>query len=195
MTYLTANAKNPYMGLDNKICKNPTYWCRLHQVWLSDEDVKRKKCKNKPTFDMIGVHRCGCLEGRKKLRRKYTIYAVDFDGTLCESAFPGIGSPNMALIGHLIKRRKQGNKIILWTCRVEERLKEAVEWCRSYGLEFDAVNKNLPEMIEQWGGESRKVFADVYIDDKAVNKPKYRVPYKAPKLKITVSEGAIKCKS
>ncbi len=68
MTYLTADAKNPYMGLGNKICKNPTYWCRLHQVWLSEEDVKRKKCKNKPTFDMIGVHRCGCLERRNAVR-------------------------------------------------------------------------------------------------------------------------------
>lgn len=112
------------------------------------------------------------------MNRKYTIYCVDFDGTLCESVFPGIGSPNMALINHLIKRRKQGNKIILWTCRVGERLKEAVEWCKGYGLEFDAVNENLPEMVEYWGGESRKVFADVYIDDKAVNKPKYHVPYK-----------------
>lgn len=101
-----------------------------------------------------------------------------FDGTLCESIFPGIGSPNTALINHLIKRRKQGNKIILWTCRVNERLQEAVEWCKSYGLEFDAVNENLPEMIEFYGNDTRKVHADVYIDDKAVNKPKYRVPYK-----------------
>lgn len=110
--------------------------------------------------------------------RKYTIYAVDFDGTLCESVFPGIGEPNTALINHLIKKRAQGNKVILWTCRVGERLQEAVDWCRDHDLEFDAVNENLPEMIEQWGGESRKVFADVYIDDKAVNKPKYCIPYK-----------------
>lgn len=130
------------------------------------------------------------------MSRKYTIYAVDFDGTLCESVFPGIGNPNMELISHLIKRRKQGNKIILWTCRVEERLQEAVEWCKRYGLEFDTVNENLPEMVEQWGGESRKVFADVYIDDKAVNKPKYHIPYKSLKWKITVSEEAKKkCKS
>lgn len=32
------------------------------------------------------------------------------------------------------------------TFRVDERLQEAVEWCKQYGLEFDAVNKNLPEM-------------------------------------------------
>ncbi len=112
------------------------------------------------------------------MNRKYTIYAVDFDGTLCESVFPGIGRPNKDLIAHLIKRRKQGNKIILWTCRCGERLDEAVEWCRGFGLEFDCINENLPDMIEYWGEESRKVSADVYIDDKAVNKPKYNVPYK-----------------
>lgn len=112
------------------------------------------------------------------MSRKYTIYAVDFDGTLAESIYPGIGSPNMALINHLIKRRKQGNKVILWTCRCGERLQEAVEWCIQYGLEFDAVNENLLETIEWFGTDSRKIHADVYIDDKAVNKPKYCVPYK-----------------
>lgn len=57
-------------------------------------------------------------------------------------------------------------------------MQEAVEWCRQYGLEFDAVNENLPEMIKRYGNDSRKIHADVYIDDKAVNKPKYCVPYK-----------------
>lgn len=118
-----------------------------------------------------------CFE-KVNIPRKYTIYACDFDGTLAESIYPGIGSPNMALINHLIKRRKQGNKVILWTCRCGERLKEAVEWCRQFGLEFDAVNENLPEMIEWFGTDSRKIHADIFIDDKAVNKPKYHVPYK-----------------
>ena len=58
--------------------------------------------------------------------RKCVIYAVDFDGTLCEAMFPEIGAPNMALINHLIKRRKQGHKVILWTCRVEEWLQNGV---------------------------------------------------------------------
>ena len=30
-TWLKADARNPYMGLDNKICTSPKYWCRLHQ--------------------------------------------------------------------------------------------------------------------------------------------------------------------
>ena len=112
------------------------------------------------------------------MSRKYSIYAVDFDGTLCESVYPGIGAPNTALINHLTKRRIQGNKVILWTCRCGQRLEEAVFWCREHGLEFDAVNENLPEMIEWYGNDCRKIAADVYIDDKAVNKPKYHVPYK-----------------
>ena len=84
----------------------------------------------------------------------------------------------MSLINHLIKRRKQGNKIILWTCREGERLQEDVEWCRRDGLEFDAVNSNIPEMIDWYGNDTRKNGYDVLIDDKAINKPKYHVPYK-----------------
>lgn len=76
------------------------------------------------------------------------IYAVDFDGTLCESKWPGIGAPNKKLIQHLVQRRTEGAKVILWTCRVEEHLKEAVDWCSKFGLEFDAVNDNLPENVE-----------------------------------------------
>lgn len=51
-----------FIGLDGKICKNPKYWCRLHQVYLSQEDASKKHCKNKYTFDMISQYRCGNLE-------------------------------------------------------------------------------------------------------------------------------------
>lgn len=102
------------------------------------------------------------------MERGYTIYAIDFDGTLCEDKWPGIGSPNLALVEKLISKREQGDKLILWTCRTGERLKEAVIWCQSYGLEFDCVNDNLPELVKKYGTNSRKVAADIYIDDKAI---------------------------
>lgn len=106
------------------------------------------------------------------------IWAVDFDGTLCESVWPGIGSPNTKLINSLIQRRKKGVKLILWTCREGEKLQEAVEWCRGHGLEFDAVNDNLPEMIARHGGSNcRKVWATRYIDDLAADKEKYGIPF------------------
>ncbi len=58
------------MGLGNKICNNPIYWCRLHQVWLSENDVNRKRCRSKLDFDMMGTHRCGNLERKEVLHNE-----------------------------------------------------------------------------------------------------------------------------
>ena len=96
------------------------------------------------------------------------IVAVDFDGTLCENAFPNIGAPKKDVIATIKEYHKLGWKIILWTCRNKEHLTKAVAWCKLHGLEFDAVNTNLPEVQEMFGGDTRKIFADVYIDDKNV---------------------------
>lgn len=94
------------------------------------------------------------------------VIAVDFDGVLCEDRWPEIG-PEKKDIVELAKHQKQtGAALILWTCRCGERLDEAVAWCRDRGLEFDAVNENLPERIAFYGSESRKISADEYWDDK-----------------------------
>ena len=95
------------------------------------------------------------------------IIAVDFDGTLCEECWPEIGKPNLKLIGELIYRRSLGDRLILWTCRSGIQLTQAVFFCKSYGLEFDAVNENLPDIIEKYGNDSRKISADIYIDDRS----------------------------
>lgn len=105
----------------------------------------------------------------------YSIVAVDFDGTLCEDKWPEIGDARESLIWHLRCRQARGDKIILWTCRTGEKLREAVEWCSLYGLIFDAINENLPEVIEFCGGDSRKIYADEYIDDKMVNQFGYSI--------------------
>ena len=97
----------------------------------------------------------------------HQIIAVDFDGTLCFSKWPELGEPNLPLIKYLKAWRSQGNKLILWTCRAGEALDLAVSWCREQDLEFDAVNDNLPEVIELYGNNSRKITCDYYIDDRA----------------------------
>lgn len=97
----------------------------------------------------------------------FKVIAVDFDGTLCINKWPAIGEPNYDVINYLKKERLGGNKIILWTCRVGDRLIEAIEWCKEQGLEFDAVNRNLPEAITEFGDDPRKIFAHEYIDDQA----------------------------
>lgn len=73
MQYKRADARNPNMGLNNKICKNPKYLCLLHQVWLSESDVKRKHCKERPTMDMIGTRLCTNLVKKIRLKRKIIV--------------------------------------------------------------------------------------------------------------------------
>lgn len=95
------------------------------------------------------------------------IYAIDFDGTLVTDKFPEIGEAIQVTQDFVKARQKQGDKFILWTCRTGEVLEEAVNYCLNQGIIFDAVNENLPEIKEQWGGDTRKVYADYYIDDKS----------------------------
>ena len=84
------------------------------------------------------------------------VIAVDFDGTLCKQAWPEIGEENEILIEHLKEQQA------------------AVEWCKARGLTFDTVNANLPELIDLYKNDCRKINADIYIDDKAVNPVPYR---------------------
>jgi hypothetical protein len=106
---------------------------------------------------------------------KLLTIAVDFDGTLCKYAFPGIGEQDdnhKQLMETLIKMQSQGHKLILWTNRGDNEqyksLTEAVEWCKSKGLEFDAINENLPTQ-KKLSGYSPKIMADYYIDDKVLS--------------------------
>ena len=94
-----------------------------------------------------------------------TIFAVDFDGTLCVNKWPEIGEPNLPLINFLTTRRASGDKLILYTMRENEKLDAAVAWCKTHGLEFDSINDNLPEMQRLYNNNPRKVYADYYIDD------------------------------
>lgn len=96
------------------------------------------------------------------------VIAVDFDGTLCDEAWPGIGKPHWPIIHELTRRQAAGDRIILWTNREGKLLDEAVSWCLNHGIKFDAINSNIPERIEQYGDDPRKLSADEYWDDRAV---------------------------
>jgi hypothetical protein len=93
--------------------------------------------------------------------------AVDFDGTIVEHEFPGIGKEKLFAFQTLKELEKMGARLILWTFRAGKELDEAVEYCRENGIEFYAVNKNYPEEIFD-ETVSRKIDADIYIDDKNI---------------------------
>lgn len=90
------------------------------------------------------------------------ILAVDFDGTLQLRD----GSANTSLFAHLIQCQRRGDIIILRTCRVGKRLADAVRFCAANGLRPNYINDNAPEIIRKFGANPRKIYADMYIDDK-----------------------------
>lgn len=94
--------------------------------------------------------------------------AIDFDGCLCKNMWPDIGFPNFDAINAAIRAKQEGAALILWTCRDGEKLENAIQFCKNYGLEFDAVNDNLPERVVFNNANPRKVNADEYWDDLSV---------------------------
>lgn len=94
------------------------------------------------------------------------IIAVDFDGTIVEHKYPKIGNEIPFAIDTLKKLKNEHHKLILWSVREGKLLDDAVAFCRERGLEFYAVNRNYPE--EQLGHDyfSRKLKADLFIDDR-----------------------------
>ena len=99
------------------------------------------------------------------------VIAVDFDGCLCKNDYPDIGEANTEVIDELLQEYRNGAKLILWTCRAGDYLQKAEDWCRDHNIIFEAVNMNIPEHIERFGGDTRKVYADEYWDDRAIKKP------------------------
>jgi len=112
---------------------------------------------------------------------KNLIMAVDFDGTIVQDAYPQIGSINMKTVEYIRRHQNQGTKLVLWTCRSGQQLEEAIMVCTGLGIKFDAINDNLPEIKAKYGNNSRKVYADIYLDDRAfIPVEKYTEEVKIP---------------
>lgn len=95
------------------------------------------------------------------------IIAVDFDGTIVEDAYPAVGKPKLFAFDTLKKLQNEGHRLILWTYRSGKKLEEAVKFCESNGISFYAVNASYQD--EEFDSEtSRKIHADIFIDDRNV---------------------------
>jgi hydroxymethylpyrimidine pyrophosphatase-like HAD family hydrolase len=95
------------------------------------------------------------------------IIAVDFDGTIVKHKYPSIGKEIPYAIETLKLFQERGHKIILWTFRAGKELEKAIEFCHKRGLTFHAVNNNF-EGEEFDNSYSRKIYADIFIDDRNI---------------------------
>lgn len=141
------------------------------------------KCKKCGTMFMIypdgnipgESETCTTEELYERLKRFYIKrpldIAVDFDGTCVTNDYPEIGHDIGA--GEVLRSLvAKGHRIILCTMRSGKRLEDAIRWFESNGIKLYAVNGD-PEQ-KQWT-RSRKIHADIYIDDRALGCPLYEV--------------------
>lgn len=94
--------------------------------------------------------------------------AIDFDGTIVEHKYPEIGKEIPFAIETIKALQKQKHQLILWTYRSGRELDEAVEYCRKNGIEFYAINASYPEEEFDEDFASRKIEADIFIDDRNI---------------------------
>ena len=98
--------------------------------------------------------------------RKSLIIAVDFDGTIVVDNYPKVGKPMPFAIETLKMLQNDGHRIILWTYRHGIRLEEAVQFLIDQGVPPYAVNRSYPEEESHPSDVSRKLHADLFIDDR-----------------------------
>ena len=115
--------------------------------------------------------------------------AVDFDGTIVEDKYPQIGKERPFAVATLKQLMKDGHYLILWTVRKGEKLDDAVKWCEDRGIRFFAVNKDYADDELDQLHHSRKIKADLFIDDRSVTGlPDWGVIYQLISQKISYDD-------
>ena len=99
------------------------------------------------------------------MKKKKTV-AIDFDGTIVENIFPEIGAIKQNVVDKMREWYEQGHTIIIWTCRTDQYAEEARKFLDDNEIPYHYFNENPTNPLGDW---CRKIFADVYLDDRALN--------------------------
>ncbi|MBP3455738.1 MAG: hypothetical protein J6K38_05680 [Alistipes sp.] len=93
--------------------------------------------------------------------------AVDFDGTCVEHEYPHIGADAEGAAEVLRELVANDCKLILYTMRSGALLEKAANWFKERNIPLYGINENP----SQTWSDSRKVHANLYIDDSALGCP------------------------
>lgn len=99
------------------------------------------------------------------MKKKKTV-AIDFDGTIVEHMFPEIGAIKQNVVDKIKKWYAEGHTIIIWTCRTDQYAEEAKKFLDDNEIPYHYFNENP---TNPFGDRCRKILADVYLDDRALN--------------------------
>ncbi len=99
--------------------------------------------------------------------RENPIIAVDFDDTITtDSTWDTIGRELPGALDGLNEMQELGCRIIIWTCRHSDAQDVALSWLKTNGFAPDAINDHVLPMILPGQRHMRKVFANLYLDDR-----------------------------
>lgn len=101
---------------------------------------------------------------------KYKYIAIDFDGTITHYApHPELGEIREEAVRVIKRIRDEGGKICIWTCRCDDDEQRVIDYLARHGIEYDIFNEPFEDMCSFFGGNPRKVCAEIYIDDKSLH--------------------------
>jgi hypothetical protein len=90
------------------------------------------------------------------------IIACDYDDTISPWKMKGFDPKRVIEVLKIAK--STGAFIVIFTACNEERYSEITEYCKSQGLDIDAINETP---IDLPYGKNKKIYANVFIDDRA----------------------------
>lgn len=98
---------------------------------------------------------------------KPIIICIDFDDTIVETNKDfSINKLRENAKEVINKWYMLGAYIIIWTCRTDETQLTAELFLKENGILYDKINEQSVYTSIEWPGNSRKVYGDIYIDDK-----------------------------
>lgn len=103
------------------------------------------------------------------MKLKYKLFAIDFDNTIVYDAYPKIGNLIPGAKETMLKIKELGGLISIWTCRSGKHELMVKDFLDSNNIPYDYINESFEENVIMYGGDTRKVYADCYIDDKSLH--------------------------
>jgi trehalose-6-phosphatase len=91
--------------------------------------------------------------------------AIDFDGTIAHTEYPIIIALKPQAKEVINKLYDEGHIIIINSCRVNQYAAMMKNFLDDHGLLYHLINENSPHRIQTYGSDTRKISADLYIDD------------------------------
>lgn len=94
------------------------------------------------------------------------VIAIDFDDTIAENMYPEVGRMKPHAKEIINKLYDEGHEIIIWTCRWDDAADKARDFLAQHGIKYHKFNEHIDWALEEFKNDTRKIYADIYIDDK-----------------------------